>query len=199
MKNRKADITQASSWKQLVGDRLSGARVAGLAAGLHHDGQGIAEICALMLGNGNARASYNAAWILTHLSREDKDLYLFPMIDRLIDFALSPERHAHRGLFFSILSDFTRLPENRTDLLDFCMSHLADTDMSHSSRSYMIKIAARLCSPYPELVNELLLCLELLPPGQPPSITCVKRRVMKELTKTQRKRQVPSITSKKIQ
>ena len=60
-------------------------------------------------------------------------------------------------------------------LLDFCLTHLADPKESDGSRSAMIKLAARMCKPYPDLCKELTLCLDMMPQDSSPSIAAAKR------------------------
>ena len=57
--------------------------------------------------------------------------------------------------------------------------HLTDHKESDSSRSMMIKFAARMCKPYPELSQELILCLEMIPQDISPSIAAAKRNALK--------------------
>lgn len=172
-----------SEWRQRLRGTLSGYRVRAYADELHHDEQGIAEVCEIMFDTGDRRVSRNAAWVLAHLSPEDKNIYLISRYDELADFAISPVKHENRGLLFAILIDFSCCPGFRTDLLDFCLNHIADAKMSNSCRSYMIKLATRMCVPYSELANELVLCLEMLPPGLPASIDSARRSALRELKK----------------
>ena len=97
---------------------LSGYRVRAYADELHHDEQGIAEVCEIMFDTGDRRVSRNAAWVLAHLSPEDKNIYLISRYDELADFAMSSVKHENRGLLFAILIDFPCCPEFRTDLFD---------------------------------------------------------------------------------
>lgn len=175
-------------WKLRLGGRLSGRQVADLASELHHDEQGISDVYEMMFDGTDDRVSYNASWVLSHLSPEDKGLYLFPLADRLIDQVIVSVQHHNLRSYLAILADMPCIPENRMDLLDFCLSHIADTKVSHASRSYMIKLAARMCRPYPELMHELVLCLEMLPPDLPPSLASARRHVVRNVCGTLRKK-----------
>ena len=146
--------------------RLSKAQVMAIANNLHHDECGIEAMFTAMKQADNPRVAYNAAWVLSHLSKEDKKIYLLPHYGAL------------RGLILTILAD---LPTNEPNgnLLDFCLTHLTAPKESDSSRSAMIKLAASMCKPYPELCKELALCLDMMPQDSSPSIAAAKRNALK--------------------
>ena len=158
--------------------RLSKSQVMALAGNLRHDECGIEAMFTQMKQAANPQVANNAAWVLSHLSKEDKGIYLLPHYGELVDMATSTKLYIRRGLVLSILSD---LPINGLNgkLLDYCLMHLADHKESNSSRSMMIKLAARMCKPYPELCQELMLCLDMIPQDISPSITAAKRNALK--------------------
>ena len=148
-----------------------------ITGNLHYDECGIETMFTAMKQADNPRVAYNAAWVLSHLSKEDKRIYLLPHYEELIDMATSAELYFRRGLILAILAD---LPTNEPNgkLLDFCLTRMDDTKESDGSRSAMIKLAARMCKPYPELCKELTLCLD-----SSPSITAAKRNALKLIQK----------------
>ena len=158
--------------------RLSKAQVMAIANNLHHDECGIEAMFTAMKQADNPRVAYNAAWVLSHLSKEDKRIYLLPHYGELVDMATSAELCFRRGLVLTILAD---LPTNEPNgnLLDFCLTHLTDPKESDGSRSAMIKLAASMCKPYPELCKELALCLDMMPQDSSPSIAAAKRNALK--------------------
>ena len=162
--------------------RLSKALVTAIANNLHHDECGIEAMFTAMKQADNPRVAYNAAWVLSHLSKEDKRIYLFPYYGELVGMATSAGLSTRRGLILTILAD---LPTNEPNgkLLDFCLIHLADSKESDGSRSVMIKLAARMCKPYPELCKELMLCLDMMPQDSSPSIAAAKRNALKLIQK----------------
>ncbi len=143
--------------------RLSKAQIAVIAYNLHHDECGIENMFVMMSQACSRRVAYNAAWILTHLSEEDKRLYLFPKYAELVRIAISGTPCLHRRLILSILADLPTGDEPNCDLLDYCLAHLTDMKESDGTRSVMLKLAAKLCRPYPELCRELVLCLDMMP------------------------------------
>ena len=162
--------------------RLSKAQVMAIAHNLHHDECGIEAMFTAMKQTDNPRVAYNVAWVLSHLSKEDKKIYLLPHYEELVNMATSAELCFRRGLILAILAD---LPTNEPNgkLLDFCLTHLTAPKESDGSRSAMIKLAARMCKPYPELCKELMLCLDMMPQDSSPSIAAAKRNALKLIRK----------------
>ena len=163
--------------------RLSLGQVQAIARDLHHDECGIAEMFACMKQTDDARVAYNAAWVLSHLSKEDKLLYLAPRYGELVRLATSEMLCFRRALVLSILADLPTGDEPNVELLDYCLAHMTDMKESDSSRSAMIKLAARMCKPYPELCRELRESLEMMPAGMPQSIVAAKRKALKWILK----------------
>lgn len=159
-------------------DRLSKWQIMTLSRELHHDEAGIGKVCDLMLCT-EAQSAYNAAWMLYHLSAEDKRLYVSPFYDKIADRAMEPCLNIRRGLVLSILIDLSTKQNFRTDLFDFCLAHAVDKKESDSSRSMMIKLAAKMCRFVPELANELAVCLDMLEYEMTPSIAAARRNAMK--------------------
>ena len=162
--------------------RLSKTQVMAIAHNLHHDECGIEAMFTAMKQAENPRVAYNAAWVLSRLSKEDKRIYLLPHCGELVEVAISAELCFRRGLILAILAD---LPMNEPNgkLLDFCLTHLTDAKESDGSRSAMIKLAARMCRPYPELCKELALCLDMMPQDSSPSVAAAKRNALKMIQK----------------
>lgn len=158
--------------------RLSKAQVKALASNLRHDECGIEAMFTQMKQTNNAQVAKNAARVLSYLSKEDKEIYLLPHYEELVDMATSTKLYIRRGLVLSILADLPIIELNGK-LLDYCLMHLADHKESDSSRSMMIKFAARMCKPYPELSQELIWCLDMIPQDISPSIAAAKRNALK--------------------
>ena len=162
--------------------RLSKAQVMAIANNLHHDECGIEAVFVQMRQADNPRVAYNAAWVLFHLSKEDKRIYLLPHYGELVDMATSVELCFRRGLILAILTDFP-MDEPDGKLLDFCFIHLTDHKESVSSRSVMIKLAAKMCKSYPELCKELMLYLDMVSQDLSSSIAAAKRNALKLIQK----------------
>ncbi len=167
--------------------RMSKAEVLVWVQNLHHDEAGISELCDLLLRADHARVCTNVAWIFSHLSQEDKMLYLSSRYEELVRLALSPEVPVRLGLLFSLLLDLSIKENFRSDLLDFCLCHLSDQKYTAGDRSYMIHLAARLCGFYPELKQELELSLEFLAENPAPSIVAARQHALRKLRAPQKK------------
>ena len=100
---------------------------------------------------------------------------------------MKPCLHIRRGLVLSILIDLSTKQNFRTDLFDFCLAHAVDKKESDSSRSMMIKLAAKMCRFVPELVNELAACLDMLEYEMTPSIVAARRNAMKVVESLRKK------------
>lgn len=161
--------------------RMSKAEVLIWVQDLHHDEAGISELCDLLLRADRARVCTNVAWIFSHLSPEDKTLYLSSRYEELVRLALSPEVPVRLGLLLSLLLDLSTKENFRSDLLDFCLCHLSDQKYTVGDRSYMIHLAARLCGFYPELRQELELSLEFLAEDPAPSVVAARHQALKKL------------------
>lgn len=178
--------TVPSTWLPFLENRISKSQASNFANMLHHDEDNISTLFKIMSDNPDSKISYHAALIFSHLSTEDKEIYLSPKTSELIGLALSAQNTQNQRAYFSILADMPHINENNMVLLDFCLSHIPDARMSLACRSYMIKIATNLCKPYPELMNELAICLELLPAGLAPSLSSAKRNALRYIRKVLR-------------
>lgn len=116
--------------------RLSKSQVMALAGNLCHDECGIEAMFTQMKQAANPQVANNAAWVLSHLSKEDKGIYLLPHYGELVDMATSTKLHIRRGLVLSILAD---LPINELNgkLLDYCLIHLAATETYLNTKALM--------------------------------------------------------------
>lgn len=89
--------------------RLSKVQVAAIAADLYRDECGINAVFVQMKQSDDPRVAYNAAWVLSWLSKEDKRISLLPRYGELVDMAASTNILFRRGLVLSILAS---LPTN---------------------------------------------------------------------------------------
>lgn len=185
-------------WKNKLQDRLSKAEVTSIARELHHDEAHISSLCEILCTSEDERSAYNAAWILFYLSKEDKEIYLLPFYDRIADLAMSPTLRIRRGLILSLLVTMPETDRFRTDLFDFCLNEMIDRKESDSSRSVMIKLAAKMCRPFPELRNELTTCLELLSGEMKPSLSAACRNALKKITKRSKTSSADSVVNRSI-
>lgn len=106
------------------------------------------------------RVARSALWGLT--KAKDHELsQLQVLFNELIEQAMHTENSSVRRLTLNIIE---RLPMNeedmRTDFLDFCFEHMVKGDEFPGVQTICMKLAYRLCKPYPELIDELKRTLE---------------------------------------
>lgn len=167
-----------SFWTERLSGRISKYEAIKYAQMLHNDEDSIDHLCKLVCGNKSERVSMNGAWVLSHIGRQDAETYMPKYRDMFIDFVMSSDIKIRRGLILAILLNMPDQEEPRTDFLDYCMNEFLNSGQSDSSRSSMIKVAARICNTYPELTSELHERLSILPTGVSPCIANVKQKVL---------------------
>lgn len=176
-------------WLGLLEGRMAKSAVAQIVRSVTRRAADINLLCSMVLdAHTDPHQAKRAAWVLTHLSPPDKQEHVAPFRDALIDRALSPDLPFRPGLLLTVVYSLPEPREPRMDLLDYCLAHIADTRMHDSCRAMFIKLAARKCRPYPELAAELHAVLDLLPPGQPPSVECAKRKALHAERKANREK-----------
>lgn len=176
-------MSEKQIWENRLKEKLSQTMVVNFAHDLHHDADGISVLCELLRTSDIRRVSYNAAWILFYLPKDDKDIYLFPFYNEIAEMVMLPDLNIRRGLILSIIADMPVTDNFRADLYDYCLNGMVDRKECHSTRSVMIKFAVKVCLAFPELKNELLETLELLSCEQQPSLVAARRNAWKELKK----------------
>ena len=125
------------------------------------------------------RVARNAFWTLTKAT--DKELsQLQPILNDLIDLALSTPSSSVRRLSLNIIERLDMKEDDlRTDFLDFCLEHMADTDELPGIQSISMKLAYRMCKFYPELLAEFKATLESMEPEFfKPAVNCVRNRIL---------------------
>ena len=100
------------------------------------------------------RVARSALWGLTKAS--DKELsQLQGLLDELIDQAMHTENSSVRRLTLNIIERLELTEDNlRADFLDFCMEHMVAGDEFPGVQTLCMKLACRMCSFYPELMEE---------------------------------------------
>lgn len=111
--------SEAYPWQLLLSSRLSKFDVESYAQTLHHDEQGISLLVETLLTTKVERVALNAAWILSHLRKEDKEIYLASSYDKLADFAMQRHLTIRRGLVLSILLDIVYWRKNQDRFIGF--------------------------------------------------------------------------------
>jgi len=133
--------------------------------------------------NSEYRLTQRAAWPLSYVCIAQPKL-VRPYYAKLV--AKLKDKKNHPAIARNILRIFQEIdiPEkHQAELLDECFRILRDAAEPVAVKAFAISTAARLCMPYPELKQELLMVLrELSQYPQTPAIGVRIKRAVKELT-----------------
>ena len=128
----------------------------------------------------DGRVARNAFWVLTKASDQELS-QLQGMLHELMDLALKTGHSAVRRLSLNIIERLKMEEDDlRTDFLDFCLEHMADSDELPGIQSISMKLAYRMCKFYPELLTEFKTTLESMEPEYyKPAVNCVRSRILR--------------------
>lgn len=113
---------------------------------------------------GESRVARSVLWGLTKASNAELS-GLQVILNDLIDQAMQTGDSSVRRLTLNIIERLEMGEDDlRTDFLDFCLEHMASVDEFTGVQSVCMKLAYRMCSFYPELMDELKCTLEAMEP-----------------------------------
>ena len=106
------------------------------------------------------RVARSALWGLTKATNEElSDLQV--ILNELIDKAMQTENSSVRRLTLNIIERLTLEEDDmRTDFLDFCFEHMVSIEEYPGIQTLCMKLAYRMCTFYPELMDELMRTLD---------------------------------------
>ena len=121
----------------------------------------------------------SALWGLTKASREELS-QLQVILDKFIDQAMQTDNSSVRRLSLNGVERLQMSEDDlRTDFLDFCFDHMMDVEEYPGIQSVCMKLAFRMCSFYPELMDELKRTLEAMEIDYyKPAVKCVRNRIL---------------------
>ena len=132
----------------------------------------------------------SALWGLTKATDEELSV-LQVLLNELIDQAMQTENSSVRRLTLNIIerlwvgerSSGMRLTleedDLRTDFLDFCFEHMVSIEEFPGIQTLCMKLAYRMCSLYPELMEELKRTLEAMEiEYYKPAVKCLRKRIL---------------------
>ena len=136
------------------------------------------------------RVARSALWGLTKATDEELSV-LQVLLNELIDQAMQTENSSVRRLTLNIIerlwvgerSSGMRLTleedDLRTDFLDFCFEHMVSIEEFPGIQTLCMKLAYRMCSLYPELMEELKRTLEAMEIDYyKPAVKCLRKRIL---------------------
>ena len=121
----------------------------------------------------------SALWGLTKASKEDLS-QLQVIQNELIDQAMKTKNSSVRRLSLNIVERLDMSEDDlRTDFLDFCFEHMIDVEEFPGTQTLCMKLAFRMCTFYPELMDELKRTLEAMEIDYyKPAIKCLRKRIL---------------------
>lgn len=125
------------------------------------------------------RVARSALWGLTKAT--DKELSeLQMMLNELIDQAMQTENSSVRRLTLNIIERLEMNEDDlRTDFLDFCFEHMVSIEEFPGIQTLCMKLAYRMCTFYPELMDELKRTLEAMEIDYyKPAIKGLRKRIL---------------------
>ena len=108
------------------------------------------------------RVARSALWGLTKATNEELS-ELQAILNELIDQAMQTENSSVRRLTLNIIERLKMDEDDlRTDFLDFCFEHMVSVEEFPGIQTLCMKLAYRMCTFYPELMDELKRTLEAM-------------------------------------
>ena len=125
------------------------------------------------------RVARSALWGLTKDSKEEL-AQLQVILNELINQAMKTENSSVRRLSLNVVERLKMSEDDlRTDFLDFCFEHMMDVEEYPGIQSVCMKLAFRMCSFYPELMDELKRTIEAMEIDYyKPAVKCVRNRIL---------------------
>ncbi|MDE6310855.1 MAG: hypothetical protein K2L96_03455 [Muribaculaceae bacterium] len=167
--------------KEILQERIHSDDIRRICALCCNDNAVKEELYALIF-DPEARVAYNALWVFTQFSSEER-MWLLPKREMLIDLLLSKNHIGMQRLLFTLLD---RLPARydvmRPDYLDFCLSKI-NSGEPYAVRALSLKQAYVCCRAYPELMRELLYEIDRMENGNiSPGLQSARRNILRKLT-----------------
>ena len=127
----------------------------------------------------NYRVARSALWGLTKATNEELS-ELQAIINKLIDQAMQTENSSVRRLTLNIIERLKMDEDDlRTDFLDFCFEHMVSVEEFPGIQTLCMKLAYRMCTFYPELMNELKRTIDAMEIDYyKPAVKCLRKRIL---------------------
>lgn len=125
------------------------------------------------------RVARSALWGLTKATNKELS-ELQAILNELINQAMHTDNSSVRRLSLNIIERLKMNKEDlRTDFLDFCFEHMVGIEEYSGIQTLCMKLAYRMCTFYPELMDELKRTLEAMEIDYyKPAIKCLRKRIL---------------------
>ena len=129
--------------------------------------------------NQDYRVARSALWGLTKANKEELS-QLQVIQNEFIDQAIQTDNSSVRRLSLNVVERLKMSEDDlQTDFLDFCFEHMMDVEEYPGIQSVCMKLAFRMCSFYPELMDELKRTIEAMEIDYyKPAVKCVRNRIL---------------------
>ena len=125
------------------------------------------------------RVARSSLWGLTKAT--DKELSALQVIlNELIEQAIHTNNSSVRRLTLNVIERLKMNEDDlRTDFLDFCFEHMVSIEEFPGIQTLCMKLAYRMCTFYPELMDELKRTLEAMEIDYyKPAVKCLRKRIL---------------------
>ena len=166
----------------ITSDRLSHTFSEGDALDIYHEIRAEGDFLGFArryVFDSDYRVARSALWGLT--KAKDNELPELQVIrNELIDQAMQTENSSVRRLTLNIIERLTLDEDDlRTDFLDFCFEHMVSIEEFPGIQTLCMKLAYRMCTFYPELMDELKRTLEAMEIDYyKPAVKCLRKRIL---------------------
>ena len=118
-------------------------------------------------------------WGLTKATNEELS-ELQVVLNELIDQAMQTENSSVRRLTLNTIERLTLDEDDlRTDFLDFCFEHMVSIEEFPGIQTLCMKLAYRMCTFFPELMDELKRTLEAMEIDYyKPAVKSLRKRIL---------------------
>ncbi len=125
------------------------------------------------------RVARSALWGLTKAKDEELS-ELQVILNELTDQAMQTENSSVRRLTLNIIERLKMDEDDlRTDFLDFCFEHMVSIEEFPGIQTLCMKLAYRMCSFYPELMDEMKRTLEAIEIDYyKPAVKSLRKRIL---------------------
>ena len=125
------------------------------------------------------RVARSALWGLTKATDEELS-ELQVILNELIDQAMQTDNSSVRRLTLNIIERLKMDEDDLwTDFLDFCFEHMVNIEEFPGIQTLSMKLAYRMCTFYPELMDELKRTIETMEIAYyKPAVKCLRKRIL---------------------
>lgn len=163
-------------------EQIKGAYSEGEALALYNEVKSTGDFvgfCQRFMHDEDYQVARNTFWALTKASHEEL-APLQTIRNEIIDLAIATENSSVRRLSLNVVERLEMNEEDlRTDFLDFCIEHAVAVDELPGIQSVSMKLAYRMCSFYPELMEELKRTIKNMDiEFYRPAVKCVREKIL---------------------